>query len=331
MPDYTRVACPVCNEKFDKRDDIVVCPECGAPYHRECYKKVGHCIFADKHGTKESWKSPEEVFENAAGDDERDFAKDGVCPRCGRKNKPDASFCDNCGMLLGVDFSKAQENGGFGGESIDNIQKLFDPLGGVDADERINDVPAQDIAEYVQVNTPYYISVFKRLKDSGANRLNFAGFLFTGGWLLYRKQYKLGAIISILTFALTVASALIYYNFVLPMLSGMLAVENANVSSISSFALANLLSENIPQMTPAQVMLLLTPSIISAIKWGLMFFVGFRANKWYLKHCVRKIEKVRADAGSDAEYKERLKAAGGVNVPLAISLLVCYTIVNVML
>ena len=47
--DYTGIKCPVCGKAFTKQDDVVVCPECGAPYHRECYRNTGHCIFLEKH------------------------------------------------------------------------------------------------------------------------------------------------------------------------------------------------------------------------------------------------------------------------------------------
>ena len=39
--EFTEYKCPVCGEQFKKGDDIVVCPECGAPHHRECYEKEG--------------------------------------------------------------------------------------------------------------------------------------------------------------------------------------------------------------------------------------------------------------------------------------------------
>ena len=33
--------CAACGMKFFDDEDIVVCPECGAPYHRECWNRVG--------------------------------------------------------------------------------------------------------------------------------------------------------------------------------------------------------------------------------------------------------------------------------------------------
>ena len=45
---YQGVCCPVCGKPFQEGDDIVVCPECGAPHHRECYKSLGHCALQDQ-------------------------------------------------------------------------------------------------------------------------------------------------------------------------------------------------------------------------------------------------------------------------------------------
>ena len=41
MLDYTHIKCPVCGDTFKEDDDIVVCPQCGAPYHRACYQEKG--------------------------------------------------------------------------------------------------------------------------------------------------------------------------------------------------------------------------------------------------------------------------------------------------
>ena len=68
--DYTGIKCPVCEKTFTKQDDVVVCPECGAPYHRECYQKEGHCIFEEKHQKGESWQPPQEKKGNASTEEE---------------------------------------------------------------------------------------------------------------------------------------------------------------------------------------------------------------------------------------------------------------------
>ena len=39
MPKYYGCPCEGCGEPLTLQDDIVVCPDCGAPYHRTCYEK----------------------------------------------------------------------------------------------------------------------------------------------------------------------------------------------------------------------------------------------------------------------------------------------------
>ena len=61
---YQGLACPHCNQAFDERDDIVACPVCGAPHHRDCWKEHGGCACAADHGTQRQWSretaAPEE-------------------------------------------------------------------------------------------------------------------------------------------------------------------------------------------------------------------------------------------------------------------------------
>ena len=44
MPKYYGCPCEGCGRPLALTDDIVVCPDCGAPYHRTCYEKLGRCI-----------------------------------------------------------------------------------------------------------------------------------------------------------------------------------------------------------------------------------------------------------------------------------------------
>ena len=67
--EFTEYKCPVCDKQFKKGDDVVVCPECGAPHHRECYEKEGHCHFADKHGADFSFEK--EQLEEAEQQDRK--------------------------------------------------------------------------------------------------------------------------------------------------------------------------------------------------------------------------------------------------------------------
>ncbi len=39
MADYKGNTCPVCKQKFKEADDIVVCQDCGTPYHANVGKR----------------------------------------------------------------------------------------------------------------------------------------------------------------------------------------------------------------------------------------------------------------------------------------------------
>lgn len=46
---YSGGKCPVCEVEFDNNSDIVVCPDCGTPHHRECWAKAGSCANSELH------------------------------------------------------------------------------------------------------------------------------------------------------------------------------------------------------------------------------------------------------------------------------------------
>lgn len=43
--------CIVCGKTFTETDDVVVCPECGTPYHRACWQEHNACINQKLHET----------------------------------------------------------------------------------------------------------------------------------------------------------------------------------------------------------------------------------------------------------------------------------------
>ena len=53
---YENSICPGCGEAFKEDDDVVVCPECGTPQHRQCYINHGGCVNTALHGQGFVWK-----------------------------------------------------------------------------------------------------------------------------------------------------------------------------------------------------------------------------------------------------------------------------------
>ena len=64
---HTGEKCIVCGQVFTDADDVVVCPECGTPYHRACWQKNGACINLPLHESGKSWEStkPKEEVKNS--------------------------------------------------------------------------------------------------------------------------------------------------------------------------------------------------------------------------------------------------------------------------
>ena len=96
MKQYTGIECPICQQRFTESDDIVVCPDCGAPYHRACIKEKGQCAFADQHGGDFAWQPPQP--ETPLYDGEAELR----CSRCGTINPSDKLFCEVCGNQLNI-------------------------------------------------------------------------------------------------------------------------------------------------------------------------------------------------------------------------------------
>ena len=86
VSNFTGSKCIICENEFNDNDDIVVCPECGTPYHRECYQKEGKCVNVRLHDQGKSWSDSEYA------DNENSRKK---CAHCGTVNKPHAIICEN--------------------------------------------------------------------------------------------------------------------------------------------------------------------------------------------------------------------------------------------
>ena len=102
---YKDESCPVCSEKFKEGDDIVVCPECGTPYHRHCYNKTKRCINESKHGeyfySNKKIKSIKESL-NKKEKEEKEEKEESInkirCKKCGKLLSEEEKVCKYCGI-----------------------------------------------------------------------------------------------------------------------------------------------------------------------------------------------------------------------------------------
>lgn len=338
--DYTGKKCPICSEKFKADDDIVVCPKCGAPYHRSCYEKEGRCIFLDLHRSNEAWKDEEDDTQS-----EQENTKTKKCRFCGHMNDENAVACEQCGRsFIEYQYQNMNDDGGNPNQDFEGFPGGFgggmpikiDLMAGVKPDEDFDGVSGEELSKYVKNNTIYYMGIFKRIKDTGKSRFNFAAFLFGGGWMLYRKKYVSGGILTAIMAVLAMTMTYVTY-FVSASVLDTVA-QGLNQAYPRGYTVIDFFNA-ICQLPFDQGLIAILPYALSFLNFVIMLIIGFTANRSYYKFVIKQIKSIKAEqsiaitegASDDSQVSESNKKAlneklmekGGTNNALAVCLLVC--------
>lgn len=324
---YEGQSCPVCGQPFREADDIVACPQCGAPHHRECWKREGHCHFAAAHGTPEQWKRPEPAAEPAAGAPAAPPTGTAgkICPGCGKENPQYAEICSRCGGALPADdWSSAPPppppSGGpvppytppgTYGEYAPFRAPVYDAMGGVPIGEDIEGVTAGELAQTVGVNTAYYIPRFHRISRSGSKvSWNWFAFLITPSWLVYRKNFLAGGLTLLFWIARQLLSSYISLQYISPLLT-----SGGNLYADMLSAVNTLLQ------SPNTRLLMIALAVAGIAELLLRVFFGLFGNYFYMRSVVRKSKKWQADP--DARYHQNVFTSGGVSFGLGTAAYMC--------
>ncbi len=329
--DYTGKKCPICYRRFTADDDIVVCPKCGAPYHRSCFEKEGKCIFYDLHRAGESWNDDEHT------DNETKKLK--KCKFCGHMNDENAVACEQCGRGF-TEYPYPDMNMYGQGEEPNQEFGEFpfkvDLMAGVKPDEDFGGVNGVEISKYVKNNTIYYMDIFKKIKDRNKSRFNFSAFFFGGGWVLYRKQYSYGIILVLITAVLLLANSFILnsnsYNTLI------LDVKNNLTSLYPDGYTRNMVISELLKQPGDKLFIFFLPYLLSFFDFVIRLIIGFRANRMYYKYTLNQIRYIKAkQSAEESETVEPEKAKrklydallerGGTNNAIAICLIVCYLLI----
>lgn len=234
---YKDIECSACSKKFDDNSDVVVCPVCGAPHHRECWIAAGKCAHEAEHASGYRWEFPqspiEDVEDKKTGKPEQvigDFFENGegivMCPHCYTPNYSNDMYCRACHAPLrgnAADAGKSEENG-FGGNFDDandfrdgaeaqfnaNEEMVFDSFnryGGLDPDSKIDDIPVREYAAFVGGKAPgRIIRKVATLERYGRTVVPVFGGVFGVVWFFYRKMTKVGVVISAIMLTLCFAA-----------------------------------------------------------------------------------------------------------------------------
>lgn len=283
------VSCVRCHAYLFPEDDIVYCPVCGAPHHRECYNQLGHCALEEFHGTDRQYDKVKAREEEQAAAEMPNTGENAegliTCQMCHEKYDFALNACPKCGA---PNIAKA------GGSFVN-----FDFLGGVPADYDIGDgITADEAKRFVAANTPRYIPKFAVLNAKNKLSWNWLAFLFPCGWMLSRKMYKNGIIAGLLT----VISSLFYLPF-------MNAINNLGTTPGETQAqIMQSIYEHLPKMGAAVIAALLAGFVLNIAVRILSALFG---DYLYKQYAISSIKTIRAES-EDMDYDYRKK--GGVNI-----------------
>ncbi len=344
---YENLICAHCGKLMHNEEDIVVCPVCATPQHRECWMQSGHCANASLHDSGYIWErdqkpqpaetvsevTPDSRICHICGSENPNdslhcgncgalFGEDGVenivCSRCRTKNDSDAKHCKNCGMPLAV-------QGGFFNTNPYMLKSEFSP------DDVIAERKAGDIATYVQASSHRYLRKFKKFADGKKLSVNFAAFFFAPYWFFYRKLYKAG-VFFIVVFA-TVSM----------MLSGLTADISVHteefLSSYGTFDYKSATEEEIAAYEEKMVgasmdyyKKIAKPLLISsAINFGISLLAALVADKLYYKKVMEDMKEINDSVKEENMRKLMLARKGGLSAfAFALSVIGYNFFINIM-
>lgn len=307
MTRYTGNHCPVCEQAFTDTDDIVVCPDCGTPYHRDCWKKVGACMHRSEHAAGFEWQP--EIGPGAVK-----AAHEATCPNCGTRNTPGAARCSHCGCPLprseadSADAAKPEEQvpiyardpsavnnrSAAPGPHIETYSA--DREGGIyrreiGPEDTIDGIKAKDWAAYVGRSPMYYLMQFFRMSITNRKAaVCLSAFLFGPAYLFYRKMWKEGLLTAILTIVLSIPTFIEIISVFNPSLLGAMPLG----------------------WLPAAV------NVCAVASWALNIILGLFAVSWYRREAKKNIDRIYADYPDGEARTDALLQKGGTNLLAAL-------------
>ncbi|MDR1410499.1 MAG: hypothetical protein LBJ12_09645 [Oscillospiraceae bacterium] len=320
---YEDLPCPGCGEPLAAGEDIVTCPDCGAPQHRACWKHGEHCALSERHGKDFVWLPPEteekakvsaeseerlqshinrweEQAESEPDPDSPHF----FCPNCGRKNKRGNLQCESCGYLF---FAPNPKYPAVPGTQHVWIAGQNDPMY-VSPEQDLGGANAGDLVLFIQRNARIYLHRFKRITE-GFRRLffNWAAFIFRGYWFLYRKMYGVAGLFFLASIGLFAFTAWQFYNHydaqeILKLLPDRLEYIR---EEMSAFRLGSTFWQ-----TVANVIKPYLPLIFGELALGTV--AGFIADRVYYKKATQTVGTLRGANNDEADFQFATLREGGV-------------------
>ncbi len=325
MPSYENEKCPVCGEKFKDGDDIVTCPVCGTPHHRECYNKIGHCANEDKHATGYEFKktnaspvqkSTDEVQKNAPigtyfepknensqnqvqnqnTSDTEPKSNTKKCVNCGADINKNAPFCNRCGARQPMS----------NGSNVPPAQPFTSSFktGYENSDLKIDGENAEDVAGVVRSNVPRFISKFTSGKKIS---WNWGGFIFGPYYLFFRKMYKEGSIFLALQLIVSLVAQGIYAKPYAKLMDFITSNANAITSNGLSGNLLNQFNKIYEQVLPMLIIMTVANLVFHLI-------IGLFSDNFYKNKVIKTVKDINQKLDEGSMFEQMMPLGGNNNI-----------------
>lgn len=212
---YENEFCPVCKKEFCDGDDIVVCPECGTPHHRECYQLAGKCVNAGLHKAGYDYRKDQKEKSNEIIASNKKYPVTDM-PVNGGITMSFGTDGDN-EILHGSDFTDDDENNLrplnpvniFKVTDSDNTDAIYEK-----DTQTIDGESVADFASAIKVNIPRFINKFKDMEYKNKKASwNWCALFFGPVYLFARKMYKQGLAFICLSLSLLFAGNGLIFKF----------------------------------------------------------------------------------------------------------------------
>lgn len=313
---YDKYKCDGCERNFNEHDDVVVCPECGTPQHRECYELKNECVNAAKHGTGFVWGKDKATDEAKGEADEKEQDKNDqkqplVCPACGYENEPGSNKCAQCGQkftMFGVNVLEKQqelekEEQKYQNEHQANITEITDADSLIDArvailapgityEQKAEPLCGKTIREvigFVGRGADSYVGKFRKIERERKKTFNWAAFLLTPFWFFYRKLYKHGIVFLTVDIAITL------------ILASPMAKFQSFIGSYTAETITAMTQAEMSKFMESYMALAIPIFIIMFVRLIISIVAGFIADRAYYKYCFKSLVEISTVGGGPLE------------------------------
>ncbi len=352
---YNGIDCPVCGKEFEQTDDIVVCPVCGTPHHRDCWNANGKCINNSKHAEGFIWQMPDAVSTGSQPqtDDNKNIK---ICPACGAGNDITEPVCTRCGERLKL-WSAPPVQPQTAPNGNDNTQwqappaMQYNPYHNVFAQDaktvygenaKIEEIPVTECAEYIQKDANKYIGKFLTIQDTKSKfSWNWSAALGSVFWCFYRKMIGLGISLIAIFFSVSLLSSVIPVLVCQQVRPDIYASYNASLEELNE-VMTEMLEEGYSETTDmTRYYQLVGEIVVSPINIAsriiqiatlliMSVILGFFGNYFYKKKMIKDIRTIRRISSDNMVYHIYLKQRGNVS-PLNLLLpVMCYMFFTMM-